>query len=459
MAFERTRRVRRTLSFERALQLWLTGLGVPVVALASGFTWAESHAWLATAAAALLAALVWAVATATLYERIVRPLQTLTNVVAALRADDYTFRARGARRGDSLGDLAFEINALAGSLQRQSSSARDALTLTELVMNSMQTPILAFDRSTRLHLMNAAAERVFGVTRTHGVNRLAADLRMETLLRTPDQGLYEPGSQGQAALHSMPDARWVVRRTSFRLHGVPHILFVLADVSAALREEERLAWQRLIRVLGHEINNSLTPIKSIAGSLRQRLPLPGPESSAEYDFDRGLSVIENRADSLNRFLHAYQQLFRLPAPRLGATALTPLMHQVAELETRLKVIVADGPPLTLLADADQLQQLLINLIRNATDSALGVPAAEERQPWVEVAWQALPQQILIQVLDNGTGLASSANLFVPFYTTKPEGTGIGLILAQQIAHAHHGSVTLRNRPDPPGCVAEVILPR
>jgi nitrogen fixation/metabolism regulation signal transduction histidine kinase len=449
----------RRLSFELRIRVWLAALGVPAVGLATTLTWLADHSPVETIALAAVTALAWALAVSFLYDSIMRPLQTLSNVVAALREDDFSFRARGARRGDSMGDLALEINALAGTLQHQRVSARDALTLAELVMSSMQSPVLAFDAATRLHLLNAAAERTFNLPRSRALNQFAAELNLDALFSTPDQGLFDPqpaqpGIQ-PGPLNANPSARWSVRRTTFRLHGVPHTLFALADVSAALREEERLAWQRLIRVLGHEINNSLTPIKSIAGSLRTRL------SSADEtlpDFDRGLSVIENRADSLNRFLQAYQQLFRLPPPKRSAVSIGPIVHQVAQLETRFTVTVDAGPPATVYADPDQLQQLLINLIRNAADSALAAALTSPRTPQVEIGWLIHPRQIVLHILDNGTGLASSANLFVPFYTTKPEGTGIGLILAQQIANAHHGSVTLRNRPGTPGCQADVILP-
>jgi signal transduction histidine kinase len=171
---------------------------------------------------------------------------------------------------------------------------------------------------------------------------------------------------------------------------------------------------------------------------------------------RGLTVIEERAASLNRFLQAYQQLMRLPAPHIQLLSLTPLLEQVTHLETRLPIALHPGPPIHLRADADQLQQLLINLIRNAVEAALSSTAGA--RPEVSVAWSTTPTSAVVQVRDNGMGLMNPANLFVPFYTTKPEGSGIGLVLAQQIATAHKGSVTLYNNPDAAGCIAELRLP-
>jgi len=444
---------RGRLKYEHRIRVWLTAFMLPMVVTAALLAYQQSRSLLTSIATAASVATICAIACAYFFEQLIRPLQTLANVVSALREDDFSFRARGASRGDSLGDLALEINALASTLQSQRSAARDALTLVERVMTSMQSPVLAFDAVGHLRLINPAAQRAFRLQRQRSIGLAANELQLETLLSTEDEGLY-------AATHSAIEpssgaVRWSVRRTTFRLQGVPHTLFVLSDVAAVLREEERLAWHRLIRVLSHEINNSLTPIKSIAGSLRSRLPTP-PNPGANEDMYRGLTVIEERAASLNRFLQAYQQLMRLPAPQLRFISLVPLVEQVTHLETRLPICLHPGPPIHLRADADQLQQLLINLIRNAVEAALS--STDVANPEVSITLNTTSASAVLQVRDNGMGLMNPANLFVPFYTTKPEGSGIGLVLAQQIATAHKGSVTLYNNPDGPGCVAELRLP-
>lgn len=460
----------RRLSFERRLRLWLLAFTAPLVVVAALLIEQQTGSRLLGLAALLPLSIVALIAAVALFDQITRPLQTLTNVVAALREDDFSFRARGAQRGDSLGDLALEINALAGTLQQQRSSALDALTLVERVLTSMPSPVLAFDAQHHLRLLNPAAALAFHLTEREALGCLAPELHLEALLETPDQGVYTPELRSRSLGTSPAESvRWSVRRTTFRLYGVPHTLFVLADVSSALREEERLAWQRLIRVLGHEINNSLTPIKSIAGSLRTRLPVLNQTIAAGQtavstgpppEVERGLAIIEDRADSLNRFLQAYQRLSRLPAPALRPTALAPLAHQVAALETRLSVQLPPSPEVILLADPDQLQQLLINLLRNAVDAALTVPTTPPRDvpPEVTLTWTAAAGIANLLIVDNGPGLTNPANLFVPFYTTKPDGSGIGLVLAQQIASAHRGTLTLTNRLDHTGCQAEVRLP-
>lgn len=443
---------RHRLSFERRLRIWLYLLGLPALVLCWILLWQHYFEISTQCLLLLLFAGCWSLTVSFLTEQITRPLQTLANVVAALREDDYSFRARGGRRNDALGDLALEINALAAMLQSQRAGSLEAMALVERVMSSMQSPVLAFDPEGRLKLLNTAGECAFGLRGQTALGNSAELLKLTHLLYASDDDLMSLDGTQQTA-------RWVVKRTSFRLRGVPHTLLVLSDVSAALHEEERTAWERLIRVLGHEINNSLTPIKSIAGSLRGRLASLQTTNIDSNDFENGLEVIENRAESLNRFLHAYQQLMGLPAPKIMPVSLATLLERVARLETRINVAVVSTIDVKLMIDADQIQQALINLTRNATEAALSTDTAARSTPEVEIAWENVGSEIIITILDNGPGLINAGNLFVPFYTTKPSGTGIGLVLAQQIAQAHKGSVQLANRVDGhTGCKAELRLP-
>lgn len=451
-------RSRRRLSFERRLRMWLGAFALPSLLLVWLACRAYSYEWPVTCLCLVGTAALWGIVATYFFESIIRPLQTLSNIVAALREDDYSFRARGARRGDAMGDLALELNALAGMMQRQRSSAMDALALADRVMRSMQSPVLAFDDDENLRLMNASAERAFHLLPGTSLGRSARELNLQALLRSKDESVYSAGA-GDETLQEEAPARWSVRRSGFRLYGVPHTLLVLSDVGAALREEERQAWQRLIRVLAHEINNSLTPIKSIASMLLGR-PFRLAAEHTTQDLDdlrRGLAVIENRSDSLNRFLQGYQQLSRLPPPRMREVRVHTLVEHTVPLEPRLRVEVEPSPDTLVSADPDQLQQLLINLLKNAADAALD-PEAPALHPAVQLQWKKHAGMLVLQITDNGPGLANPANLFVPFYTTKPEGAGIGLTLSRQIAAVHHGSVTLRNRTDGHGCIAEVSLP-
>jgi nitrogen fixation/metabolism regulation signal transduction histidine kinase len=253
----------------------------------------------------------------------------------------------------------------------------------------------------------------------------------------------------------------------FREKGIPHKLIVLSDVSRALREEERKAWQRLIRVLGHELNNSLTPIKSIAGSLKSRLSAMPLSAEQRQDFERGLEIIETRSGSLNRFLQAYRQLAQMPPPVLRKVAVFPIMERVAGLETRLPVSVVANPEIILMIDPDQIEQMLINIVRNAVEAALD--SDHFRNPSEENCVKGNPEVMMrclvddnnavFTVEDNGPGLLNPSNAFVPFYTTKPSGSGIGLALSRQIAEAHGGLIELLNRKNGKGCEVRIVLPR
>lgn len=386
----------------------------------------------------------WLLMAASLSERVIRPLQTISNLLAALREGDYSIRARGARADDALGLALLEVNELADILRSHKLGELEATALLRSVIAEVDVAIFTFDQDQRLRLVNRAGERLLGRPAAHLLGRTAAELGLAVCLDGDVPRTIEVGFGGRLG-------RWQVRRSAFRQDGRPHQLLVLSDLSRALREEERQAWQRLIRVLGHEINNSLAPIRSIARSLEQVLAQEGDR--ADPDFKKGLAVIASRSEALSRFMAAYARLARLPPPKLVPVNLPTLVQRVAGLETRLPVRVVGGPDLSLPADADQLEQLLINLVSNAADAAL------ETRGGVRVAWAVRDSQVEITVEDDGPGLPETTNLFVPFYTTKPGGSGIGLVLSRQIAEGHGGTVTLENRNGARGCVARLVLPR
>jgi signal transduction histidine kinase len=293
--------------------------------------------------------------------------------------------------------------------------------------------------------VNRAGERLLAQPADQLLGRPAKDLGLAPCLDGLSPRIEDvafPGGSG----------RWEVRRTTFRQEGRPHQLLVLADVSRPLRDEERQAWQRLIRVIGHEINNSLAPIKSIAGSLESMLARETMPDDWSDDLRRGLAVIAARSDSLSRFTTAYARLAKLPAPRRDGVNLAALVRRVAGVETRLPIRIDGGPDLTIRADPDQLEQLLINVLHNAVDAALQMGGG------VGVSWRRDGRSCDVWIDDEGPGLPNASNLFVPFFTTKPGGSGIGLVLSRQIAEAHGGTLTLENRLDRTGCRAYLRLP-
>ncbi len=343
-----------------------------------------------------------------------------------------------------------EVNTLSATLREQRLGALEAAALLRKVMGEIDVAVFTFDGQQRLRLLNRAGERLLAAPAERLLGRKAAELGLAACLEGEPARTLEMTFAGAAG-------RWGMRRTTFREAGFPHQLLVLSDLSRALREEERQAWQRLIRVLGHELNNSLAPIQSVAQSLesmllRSRPPAPWKPPDTAEDMRRGLGVIRARSEALGRFMGAYARLARLPQPTFALVNVAPWIRRVVALETRLAIRLVPGPDLTISADADQLEQLLINLVRNAVDATL------ETGGGVQVRWSKNGHYLEVRVEDEGPGLSNTANLFVPFFTTKPGGSGIGLVLSRQIAEAHGGSLTLSNRESSPGCVACLRFP-
>ncbi len=378
-------------------------------------------------------------------ERVVFPLQTLSNLLAALREGDFSVRGRSPRPDDALGEVMREVNTLGGTLREQRLGAMEATTLLQTVMREIDVAIFAFDERQRLRLVNRAGERLMAARSERLLGQTAAELKLAACLEGPWQTTFQAAFPGGAG-------RWGMRRTRIREKGLPLELLVISDLTQALSEQELQAWQRLVRVLGHELNNSLTPIKSIAGSLESILSRQSLPDDWRDDMRRGLSVITARSDSLSRFVGAYARLAKLPRPQLRPLSIADCLTRAASFETRVPVRVDPGPPVTVQGDPDQIEQVLINLLRNAADASIPAGGA------VTAGWRRDGAMVEICVEDQGQGLSSTSNLFVPFFTTKPGGSGIGLVLSRQIAEAHAGALSLENRDDGPGCIARLRLP-
>ena len=436
------------MKFERRVTLLALAAGFPAVLFCTLLLWFEGYSARVQWTVDLFLVIIWLGVSFNLRQRIVRPLQTLSNILAAIREGDYSIRGRRAGSGDALGEVMLEVNDLGQTLREQRVGAREATALLRAVMAEIDVAVFAFDGKERLRLVNRAGERLLAQPAARLMGRTSEQLGLAACLKLAagdgpnTTQMVFPGGFG----------RWDVRRSTFREGGAQHQLLVLTDLSQTLREEERTAWQRLLRVLGHELNNSLAPIKSVAGSLSDLLAIqPRPDDWGE-DMQRGLEVISSRAESLARFVESYSKLARLPQPRFDPVNIGALVRRVVSLETRLAITVDAGPEVTLKGDDVQLEQLLINLIRNAVDASLQTDGE------VHVRWNQSNGQVEVRVNDEGPGLANTANLFVPFFTTKASGSGIGLVLSRQIAEAHGGTLTLQNRQATRGCEALLRLP-
>jgi nitrogen fixation/metabolism regulation signal transduction histidine kinase len=436
---------RSRLAHETRVVLLAMLAGLPGVVISLVLLWGGDHPLKVRVTLTAIVVLVWLGVAGSLGDRVARPLHTLSNLLAALREGDFSIRARMGTSGESLGAVHDEINALGETLREQRLGAIEAHALLRTVMLEIDVAVLAFDADRRLRLANRAGERLMGAPATALFGKTAEELRLSHLLdgegaRTVHVEL--PGTHG----------RWEMRRAAFRQKGAAASLVLLTDVKRALRDEERQVWQRLVRVLGHEINNSLAPIGSIARELREGHGRSPRDPDWADDVTRGLEVIERRAEALGRFMAAYARLARLPDPVLAPLDVGAWVRRVADLDRRVPVVVEPGPTLSVSGDSDQLDQLLINLVRNAVDASL------ETRETVALAWKRDAGHVEIVVTDGGPGIARASNLFVPFFTTKPSGTGIGLVLSRQIAEAHGGGVTLVDRAEGSGCRAIVRLP-
>ena len=440
---------RRWLTFERRLTLLALCAGLPAV-IAAGVLLAlgdYSPGTIGTLTAVVLIA--WIACAAAVGDRVAYSMRTLANLLGALRDGDFSFRLRMDDRG-SLAEVYAQVNEMAETLHEQRLGAMEATALLQKVIGEIDVALFAFDSGDLLRLINRAGEQLIGLPAEQAIGESAERLGLGAYLSGPVASVTRAVFGGASGISGM----WSVRRGDFRESGQPHQLLVISDITRPLREEELHAWQRLVRVLGHEINNSLTPVKSLSTSL---LTLVGREPLPEdwrEDVRSGLSVISNRCDALNRFTGAYARLARLPAPKMQAVRVSEWILRVVRLEQRMAVRIVEGADITIHADPDQLDQLLINIVRNAVDATL----ERNENGAVSVAWRRDAMGLEVTVDDEGHGIANTANLFVPFFTTKPGGSGIGLFLSRQIAEAHGGTLQLRNRAPGPGCRASITLP-
>ena len=443
------------LTYEYRIQLLALAAGLPgsliaLILLTTG-EYTSRTAW----TLGILIVSLWLGFAFSLRHRVVFSLQTLSNLLAALREEDFSVRGRDAQRDDAMGEVMIEVNALGETLREQRLGALEATALLRTVMEEIDVAIFTFDNENKLRLVNRAGERLLARPSERLLGFTAGELGLGASLDGDPARTMElsfPGGSG----------RWGMRRGAFRQAGLPHHLVVLSDLSRALRDEERQAWQRLIRVMGHELNNSLAPIQSVAQSLESGLASIAntPEGQAGAtaglvdDMKQGFGIIRSRTESLGRFMAAYSKIARLPVPKLAPMDVREWVLRVVKLETRVRLKVEEGPEAVISGDGDQLEQLLINLVHNAADAVQETGGTGG----ATIGWARQDGFLNVWIADDGPGISNPANLFVPFFTTKQGGTGIGLVLCRQIAEAHGGTLTLENRRGVKGCEARLKLP-
>lgn len=433
----------RQLRFQNRILLWALLAVTPGCLTAAILLWHWEAAPLLRFILLVSILLVAATGIITIRHSVIRPMQSLANLLEALREGDYSLRGRSSDPQDAIGEVMVELNLLSQMLYDERIGALEAGVLLKKVISEIDIAVFAFDDEQHLRLVNRAGEMLLGGNTESLSGRSAAELGLATMLDGPSSQIIPhmfPGGTG----------RWEIRHRRFREGGRPHELLVISDLSRALREEERQAWLRLVRVIGHELNSSLTPIKSMADMLLkifERDPLP---DDWRGDAQSGLTIIHDRAESLGRFMGAYARLARLPPPVRRPTDFAALVQRVAGLHGG-RVTVESGPVTQLDIDPDQIEQVLINLVKNAVEAA-------GDSDGVKIRWRNSNDSLLTEIEDDGPGLAQTDNLWVPFFTTKPGGSGIGLVLSREIVEHHGGNITLENRTDAHGCIARISLP-
>lgn len=442
---------RLSLSFERRLFLSVLFAGLPGVGLALFLLWSGQYSLYHKTLGTVVLALLWSLLAVSACGSVTSALRVLSNVIESLKEEDFSFRAAHAIKGDALGDLAIEVNKLAQALNEERLASLETVNLFRRIMSEAGAVMFAFSDDRCVRLMNRDAARLLGHSEEQLLHRSAQELGITDLIEGPP-------AETITRMFGGLERRWIVRRSHFRFHGIQHTLIVMSEASEALRAEERSAWQKLIRVLGHEINNSLAPIKSIAYTLARTSASENLPAPLKVNLKQGLEVIADRSDSLNRFLQAYTQIAKLPPPSPMVSSLPAIVSNVVALEHRLPIATLSDGCLDVLVDRDQLEHAIINLVRNAVEAVL-MNSEVVQDDAVTISWHSHAGDLELWIRDRGIGLPETQNLFVPFYTTKQNGTGIGLVLSRQIIEAHNGRLSIQNRQDGPGCEVRLFLPR
>ena len=395
--------------------------------------------------------------------KVVSQLQTSTNLMEAMIAGDYSMRARAHNVDGALGEFSHLINSLAETLTQHRLITREHQILLGTITSQIDVAIIALNSDDKITLMNPAAEKLF---QCRFEQRQGAPIKVLGL-----QDVAQGSFRKVVEFELKHNKKKVYLHTDeYFDHGIKHQLIFITDIQHLLQEEERQAWQRLLRVLSHEINNSLAPIASISETLSNLVTkkiAPSAdnihqegdnESDSSNDENlnenliMGLGVIKECSHSLNAFIQQYQELYKLPKPNKSLFSLTKLLNNCAGLFTE-NSIECPSKDLTIYADQTQLQQVLVNLLKNAIDAQ-----QDCSHNTIIIKWQVNESQLAIEIIDNGTGINNMDNIFVPFYTTKKHGSGIGLVLSRQIITNHNGELSLKNRLDSQGVIAKILLP-
>ena len=442
----------KKISFEKRI-VWLALItSTPLlVMLLWVMTYANISIWLILLIA-FIGSLSIIYAAQQIYYTLTYQLRSLSNLLGAIVLGDYSLRARSDQGGSVLNELILSINNLSAHLSLHRIESTESQLLLQTVIEHIDVAIVAISDENKIRFMNPAAKKLLQIDQKNSEIALLKQLEVVSSFTSGCQQVVELSLGHQ-------HGRFNVYVEEFRESGLQHKLLFITDVRTLLRSEESKAWQSLVRVISHEINNSLTPIASISQTLsrllsRQHDAIGIHNQEYNKDLREGLSIITERAKGLSQFVNSYKQLAKLPEPQKSSVSIRNLFHAVSNLFKDQIIQIEPAGDVQLFIDPVQLEQVFINLIKNSLEAM----SQTNSQGVVFVSWQLAEPFLKLSIMDQGCGISNLGNLFVPFYSTKKQGSGIGLVLCRQIIEAHHGHLTITNNVGAQGCCVSIELP-
>jgi PAS domain S-box-containing protein len=383
------------------------------------------------------------------YQKLSYQFRSISNLLEALIQGDYTLRARTDQNNSALDELVGAINGLAKRLSKQRWESVESQLLLRTIIEHIDVAIIALNQDNQIRFLNPAAENLLQLKNSLTNRELLQQLAFVQELTSGCHQVVELSLGYQ-------QGRFNVYVEEFREDGKQHKLLFITDIRTLLRSEERKAWQDLVRVISHEINNSLSPIASISQTLQRLLERDAQYADVIGNLREGLGIISERAKGLSQFVDSYKQLAKLPEPQTQPLSIRLLVEKIVALFNHQPITIEAERDFILQLDPVQFEQVLINLIKNAVEStALANP--NNPGSTITIRWAVSRQFFKLDICDQGSGISNPDNLFVPFYSTKKQGSGIGLVLCRQIIEAHNGRLTLSNQ-NAGGCCASIELP-
>jgi len=440
------------ISLERRFSGLIIATLIPSVVLFIATGLAYDFKLLGWSTLGLLLVIIYACLVVALYRLVINPYYSLTSLTEALKMEDYSLRAKSPFNQGIVAKLYGELSTLSQSLQVNKSRYDQQMFLLYGLIEQLESPAIILDQHDKLQHANPAVSRLFSVP-------------WQTLKQSSAQKLGLVKRNGFWHFdESSPlniDSKWQIKQSEFKENNSNYQLLMLNNISHELQKNEQQAWQNIIRILNHEVRNSLTPISALSQNLLE-MPNLSPEQCQQ-----AIKIIDNRSNNLLQFIDSYSDLAKLPPPNIQPFDLAELLQGITNLVQQVTVSLPGS--IFINADKTQLEQVLLNLIKNAKEaqssnkelskkSSQSQNLNQNKNKNIEVQVFKTAQQVVIKVLDQGCGIANTANLFVPFYTTKTTGSGIGLALSRQIITNHKGELSLVNRTDRQGAIATISFP-